>query len=177
MFRQSYLGGGSTIFGGTAIPFGLPTSNFDGKRTDTDFTPRASISFKPNDDHHFYASFSQGFKGGGFDPRGQSTQAPDLDGDGVDADDIFEYMTFEPEQVTSYELGWKGSFFDNRIYAGLALFHAKYKDMQIPASVGCIVNGIPNFCGLTSNAGKARIQGVEFEGNARLFGNPGGSTG
>ena len=56
----------------------------------------------------------------------------------------------------------------------MALFHAKYKDMQIPASVGCIVNGIPNFCGLTSNAGEARIQGVEFEGNARLFGNPGG---
>ena len=175
VFRQSYLGGGSTIFGGAAIPFGAPTSNFEGKRTDTDFTPRASVSFKPNDDHHFYASYSQGFKGGGFDPRGQSTQAPDLDGNGVDADDVFEYMAFEPEQVTSYELGWKGSFFDNRVYAGLALFHAKYKDMQIPASVGCIVNGIPNFCGLTSNAGKARIQGVEFEGNARIFGNPGAS--
>ncbi len=84
-------------------------------------------------------------------------------------------MTFEPEQVTSYELGWKGSFFDKRVYTSVALFHAKYKDMQIPASVGCIVNGIPNFCGLTSNAGKARIQGVEFEGNARIFGNPGAS--
>ena len=175
VFRQSYLGGGSTEFGGAGIPFGLPTSNFDGKRKDTDFTPRASISYKPNDDHHIYASFSQGFKGGGFDPRGQSTQAPDLDGNGVDAGDIFEYMTFEPEQVTSYELGWKGSFFDKRVYTSVALFHAKYKDMQIPASVGCIVNGIPNFCGLTSNAGKARIQGIEFEGNARIFGNPGAS--
>jgi len=174
VFRQSYLGGGSPVFGGAGIPFGAPTSNFDGKRTDNKFTPRASISYNPSEDHHFYASFSQGFKGGGFDPRGQSTQAPDLDGNGVDAGDIYEYMTFEPEQVTSYELGWKGSFFDNRIYAALALFHANYKDMQIPASVGCIVNGISNFCGLTSNAGKARIQGVEFEGNARLFGNPGG---
>ena len=174
VFRQSYLGGGSTVFGGLGIPFGAPTSNFEGKRTDTAFTPRASVSFKPNGNHHFYASFSQGFKGGGFDPRGQSTQAPDLDGDGVDAKDVFEYMTFEPEKVTSYELGWKGSFFDKRIYASVALFHASYKDMQIPASVGCIVNGVPNFCGLTSNAGKARIQGIEFEGNARLFGNPGG---
>ena len=34
---------------------------------------------------------------------------------GVDADEIYEYMTFEPEQVTSYELGWKGSFFDKRV--------------------------------------------------------------
>ena len=48
-------------------------------------------------------------------------------------------MTFEPEKVTSYELGWKGSFFDKRVFAGVALFHANYKDMQIPASVGCIV--------------------------------------
>ena len=43
--------------------------------------------------------------------------------------------------------------------------------MQIPASVP-YVSGFNSFCGLTSNAGKARIQGVEFEGNARLFGNP-----
>ena len=176
VFRQSYLGGGSPIFGGLGIPFGGPTSNFSGKRTDTAFTPRASISFKPNSDHHLYASYSQGFKGGGFDPRGQSTQAPDLNGDRVvDADEIYDYMAFEPEKVTSYELGWKGSFFDHRIYAGLAVFHADYKDMQIPASVPCVVSGINSFCGLTSNAGKAQIRGIEFEGNARVFGDPGGT--
>ncbi len=176
VFRQSYLGGGSPIFGGLGIPFGGPTSNFSGKRTDTAFTPRASISFKPNSDHHLYASYSQGFKGGGFDPRGQSTQAPDLNGDRVvDADEIYDYMAFEPEKVTSYELGWKGSFFDHRIYAGLAVFHADYNDMQIPASVPCVVSGINSFCGLTSNAGKAQIRGIEFEGNARVFGDPGGT--
>ena len=179
VLRQSFIGGGSPIFGGLGIPFpnlaASITSNFEGSRTDEDFTPRVSVSYKPNDDHHIYASFSQGFKGGGFDPRGQTTQTPDLDGSGsVDADEIYDYMTFLPEEVTSYELGWKGSFFDKRVFAGLALFHAKYKDMQIPASVPCIVSGIASFCGLTSNAGKARIQGIEFEGNARLFGNPGG---
>jgi iron complex outermembrane receptor protein len=174
VFRQSYLGGGSTIFGGLGIPFGAATSDFEGRRTDKAFTPRVSISFKPNDGHHFYASWSKGFKGGGFDPRGQSTQAPDLDGDGVDSADIYDYMAFEPEKVTSYELGWKASLFDKRVFTSLALFHAKYTDMQIPASVPCLVSGFASFCGLTSNAGKARIQGVEFEGNARLFGNPGG---
>ena len=46
--------------------------------------------------------------------------------------------------------------------------------MQIPGSVGCVVGGISTFCGVTTNAGKARIQGVEFEGNARVVGNPGG---
>jgi iron complex outermembrane receptor protein len=179
VFRQSYVGGGSPVFGGLGIPFPTPgasiTSDFEGKRTDTAFTPRASISFKPNGDQHFYASFSQGFKGGGFDPRGQSKLAPDLDGvGGVTADEVYDYMAFDPEKVTSYELGWKASLFDKRIYTSVALFHANYKDMQIPGSVGCVVGGLATFCGATSNAGKSRIQGVEFEGNARVVGNPGG---
>ena len=176
VFRQSYLGGGSEIFGGLGIPFLNPTSDFEGKRTDKAFTPRVSVSFKPNDDHHFYASWSKGFKGGGFDPRGQSKSAIDLDGDGdTDAADIFDYMTFEPEKVTSFELGWKASLLDKRVFTSLALFHAKYKDMQIPASSPCVdANGTNTFCGLTSNAGKAVIQGVEWEGDARLFGDPGG---
>ena len=176
VLRQTLFGGGSEIFGGAGNVFAT-TSDFEGRRHDKAFTPRASLSFKPNDDHHLYVSWSKGFKGGGFDPRGQSTRAPDLDGSGglpSDAE-IYEYMAFDPEKVTSYELGWKGSLFDKRVYAGVALFRADYQDMQIPASVGCQINGQPNFCGETSNAGKARIQGVEFEGNARLFGNPGGS--
>jgi len=176
VFRQSYLFGGSDVFGGSGTPFLNSTSDFEGSRTDKAFTPRVSVSFKPNDDHHFYASWSKGFKGGGFDPRGQSKSAIDLDGDGdTDAADIFDYMTFEPEKVTSFELGWKASLLDKRVFTSVALFRANYKDMQIPASSPCVdSNGTNTFCGLTSNAGKARIQGVEWEGDARLFGNPGG---
>lgn len=176
VLRQTLSGGGSPIFGGLG-GIVATTSNFEGKRKDTAFTPRASVSFKPNDDHHFYASWSKGFKGGGFDPRGQSTRAPNTDGipGPPSADEIYEYMAFDPEKVTSYELGWKASLLDKRVFTSVALFRANYKDMQIPASVGCVIGGQPNFCGETSNAGKAQIQGVEWEGNARLFGNPGGS--
>ena len=81
VFARHYLGGGHPIFGGARHSVRPPrTSNFEGRRKDTAFTPRASVSFKPNDDHHVYASWSKGFKGGGFDPRGQSTRAPELDG-------------------------------------------------------------------------------------------------
>ena len=182
VLRQSWVFGGSTTFGGSA-PFGNgvfagTTSNFTGKRTDTAFTPRLSVSFKPTPDHHLYASWSKGFKGGGFDPRGQTSQAPDFDHDGLrgnaDPDDVYEYMAFDPEKVTTYEIGYKASLFDRRISTGIALFHSDYKDMQIPASQACVVNGLANFCGVTSNAGKARIRGVEWEGNARVFGDSGG---
>ena len=66
-------------FDQTGVPFGRSprrTSDFEDSRKDTAWTPRFSISYKPNADHNIYASYSRGFKGGGFDPRGQSKSAP-----------------------------------------------------------------------------------------------------
>ena len=91
------------------------TSDFNGSKTDTDFSPRVSLSWYPNPQQHIYASYSQGFKGGSFDPRAQTTGAPDLDGDGtVSPEEIFAFMSFDPETVSSYELGIKSSWLDNR---------------------------------------------------------------
>jgi iron complex outermembrane receptor protein len=107
ILRQTKLGR-SAEFGGTPIVLAT-TSTFNGEARFTDFNPRASLSFKPNTDHLFFASYSQGFKGGGFDPRGLSTAAPDLNRDGIRSqDEIFDFLSFEPETVDSYELGWKG---------------------------------------------------------------------
>ena len=91
VLRQTLIFGGQPALGGSP-PFGTglviaTTSNFDGKRTDTAFTPRASVSFKPNPNHNFYVSYSKGFKGGGFDPRGQTSQAPTQS-----PQDVYDFM-------------------------------------------------------------------------------------
>jgi len=167
VFRQSYILGGSPELGGSdgfgvGTPFGAPTSDFEGRRTDRAFTPRASISFKPTPNQNIYISYSKGFKGGGFDPRGQSTQAPVQTPQG-----IYDYMAFDPEKVDSYELGWKASL--GRLQLATAIFDAEYKDVQVPASVGCLdAAGNQSFCGQTTNAGKARFRGVEIESNLRV---------
>ncbi len=169
VFRQNYTGGGSPLFGGAGAPFGANVSDFRGKRTDTAFTPRASISFKPNRDHNVYVSYARGFKGGGFDPRGASASAPDLNGNGVrEPDEIYEFMAFDPETVDSYELGWKGAVFDRRLRFAAAVFQADYEDVQVPGSVGAIINNVPTFVGVTTNAGKARFRGLELETNLRV---------
>ena len=169
ILRQNYLGGGSPEFGGAGVPFGAPSTDFSGSEKFKKFTPRLSVSFKPTADHHIYASYSKGFKGGGFDPRGVGANAPDLDGDGVRSDEeVADFLSFDPETVDSYELGYKGSLLDNRLNFAVAAFRADYKDVQIPGSVACTVSGLPTFCGVVSNAGKARFQGFEFEGNARV---------
>lgn len=170
ILRQSYLGGGSKIFGGLGLAYGAPGTDFSGGSTFTKFTPRASLSFKPTPDHNFYASYSQGFKGGGFDPRGVGTNAPDLNEDGVRSDaEVASYLSFRPEKVDSYEVGYKGNLFDGALYIALSGFYADYTDVQIPGSVACTDgNGNSSFCGIVSNAGKARFKGIELEGNARL---------
>jgi iron complex outermembrane receptor protein len=169
ILRQNYVGGGSTVFGGLGIPFGTPSTNFQGEHSWTKFTPRASISFKPTPDHNLYVSFSQGFKGGGFDPRGVGTNAPDTNHNGVrDPSEVGAFLAFKPETVNSYEIGYKGSLFDRRMYLAVAAFRADYTDVQIPGSAACTSGGIATFCGVTTNAGKARFQGLEVESNAKV---------
>ncbi|WP_052129694.1 TonB-dependent receptor [Sphingomonas sp. 35-24ZXX] len=168
ILRQTKLGR-SAQFGGNPVVLAT-TSNFNGEARFTDFNPRASLSFKPNSDHLFFASYSQGFKGGGFDPRGLSTAAPDLNRDGVRSQqEIFDFLSFEPETVDSYELGWKGSFADNAINLAVTGFYADYTNVQVPGSAGFDSNGDgvnDTFIGVTTNAGKAEFKGLEFEGNA-----------
>ena len=171
ILRQTYLGGGSPVFGGAGVAFGAPGTNFTGNREFTRFTPRASVSYKPTPDHNLYASYSQGFKGGGFDPRGVGANAPDLDGNGVRSnEEVAAFLSFRPESVDSYEVGYKGNLLDGMLYVAVAGFYADYTDIQIPGSVACTVSGLPSFCGVVSNAGKATFKGLEFEGRMRLGG-------
>ena len=176
VFRANLLSGGAPELGGV-FPFDQPgtqlgaaTSDFNGRRTDTAFTPRASISFKPNRDHNVYASYSRGFKGGGFDPRGLTTQTPRSNpAVPPTAEEIYEFMDFDPETVDSYELGWKAALLDRRLQFAAALFQADYKDVQVPGSVGgTTATGVPTFVGVTTNAGKARFRGLELETNWRV---------
>ncbi|WP_109356364.1 TonB-dependent receptor [Sphingorhabdus sp. EL138] len=179
ILRTSFVNGFSDQFGGAGVPFAV-TSDFEGSDTFKEFTPRASISWKPDENHNIYFTYSRGFKGGGFDPRGQSSATPDFDQDGtISADEVFDFLQFDPETVDSYELGWKGSLLDNRLNVSVALFKGDYSDVQIPGSVGFDTDGDgtnDSFAGITSNAASADVNGFEFEGRAlvgRDFAGPG----
>ncbi|RMB08487.1 TonB-dependent receptor [Eilatimonas milleporae] len=171
ILRQTLAGGFSERFGGAGTVIAT-TSDFNGSETYEEFNPRASISWQPTEEHNFYFTYSEGFKGGSFDPRGQSTAAPDLDGDGdIDNDDIFEFLRFEPEEVEMFELGWKAALFDRRLLFSIAGFLSNYTNVQIPGSIGVDTTGDgvnDSFIGITSNAGDADINGIEFEGQALL---------
>ncbi|MEA3011637.1 MAG: iron complex outerrane recepter protein [Sphingomonadales bacterium] len=170
VIRANYLNGPSPALGGNGVQLGARTSNFNGEATFTEFTPRASLSFRPDDNNTIYASWSRGFKGGGFDPRGLSTAAPDLNGNGTrEPGEIYDYFLFDPERVTSYEIGYKANLFDRRLRLAIAGFYADYTDVQVPGSVGAVINNVPTFVGVTTNAGAATFKGVEVEVFANLL--------
>ena len=60
----------------------------------------------------------------------------------------------------------RASLFDRRLrFAGLPVFYADYKDVQVPG-IGRRrqINSIRNvFVGVTTNAGKATFKGIELE--------------
>ncbi|MEZ5995620.1 MAG: TonB-dependent receptor [Hyphomonadaceae bacterium] len=160
--RQFFAPGPSPAFGGPgAIGATEPTPTFRGARTDDAFTPRVILAWEPNPDLNLYASYSQGFKGGGFDPRGNFANADVRAG-------------FLPEFVDSYELGAKFSLFDGRVRINSDVFFADYTDVQIPGSV--IIPGPPvTFVGTVTNAGAAEMTGFEFEGTAQFTDNLSGA--
>lgn len=145
------------VFAGDQSPFfrGEPigVDPFVNSRSDSKFTPRASISWDPYDELHLYVSYSQGFKGGGFDPRGNYAVEEVREG-------------FKPEIVDAYELGAKSELFDGRLIANAALFYSDYTDVQIPGSAAIDTDGDgvnDDFIGTVTNAGEGEISGFEME--------------
>ncbi len=125
------------------------TAEFEDKRTDW----RLAASYNLTDDAMVYGSASTGYKGGGVNPR------PFF------ADQL---KTFESEELTSYELGFKSTLFDNTLRFNAAAFFTQYDNIQliltqceVPVFVDPDLIGPP--CLKPANVGDAEIQGVEFE--------------
>lgn len=110
----------------------------DGSISDTqswdDTTARVLAKWRLTDDRMLFASYTQGFKSGGFgtfsaaDAQGNP---PDFGATGLTQADGYRPTTFEPETVDSYEIGYKDSFFDGQANVDLTAFYYEYQDLQI----------------------------------------------
>ena len=113
------------------------------------FTPQANLAYQPTTDLLAYATVATGFKSGGYD---------------INATTIAGLQTpFNPEKVTSYEVGVKDSALNHRLQLDLAVYRAYYHDLQVTSFNPIAVDYV------TSNAASSLIQGVEFEGVAKLL--------
>ena len=99
-----------------------------------------------------YATASTGFRGGGVSARPFNARQA-LEG------------IFEPETLRSFELGLKSDFLDNRFRINLAVFSSRHKDVLLSLRDCSDFGGGP--CGVITNAGNAKLEGVELEMTAR----------
>jgi len=156
VFRRQYLGIRSPGFGnGAAVPIAAPRTDYTATKEFEKFTPRVSVSYKLTPDLTTYVSWGEGFKSGGFDMRGDAVLYPDT------------VKGYRPETVETWEIGLKGSLFDNRLNFATAIYDSSYEDQQITTQypAGATVASV------VDNVGSSSIRGWEFEGRLRVTDN------
>lgn len=117
------------------------------ERTDSYFTPRATVQFTPVDGYLLYATYAEGEKPGGFSTL--------FGGTGLTDRDTFE---FKPEKLKNYELGAKMRLSPTWI-VNAAIFRQDFSDKQVNVQIAAgntIVTRI-------DNAASATIDGAEIE--------------
>lgn len=117
----------------------------DAKTRVKKWTPMVNVSWEATPDFMLYATYSEGFKGGGYTQRVFPPE-PSL-------------PSFEPETVKSYEAGFKLMALGNSVRLNGAGFYTDYDQMQL------LVADATRVGPFITNAGKARIQGLELETN------------
>jgi len=128
------------------IARGFATSTFEFSERFGRFSPSASLRYQPTEDLNLYALWGRGFKSGGFNGRGVG--------------DASELISYGPEKVTSYEVGFKSRWFQRRLTLNGSLFSTNYDDIQL---VNIQINQTSGrIIVVTDNAGKARINGAEL---------------
>lgn len=150
VYRQNFTGLRSPLFGNAAAVPGLLRTNYTNSRTFEEVTPRVSLTWEPSDDLTLYASYSQGFKSGGFDMRGDAVLTPAT------------VNGYDPEFVDTYEIGFHSSWFNGRANLSGAIFTSEYSDMQITRQEPTLGGSIASF---VDNAAQATIDGAELEGS------------
>ncbi|MFO6448366.1 TonB-dependent receptor [Erythrobacter sp. NE805] len=107
-----------------------------------EFTPKVGIEYRVNSDAFLFASYSKGFRAGGFNGRLIRPQA--------------SVPAYAPDTNDTYEAGFKTDWLDGRLRVNGTLFYSKYKDIQ-----QTIVDPQVQF--RVANAGDATLKGFELE--------------
>jgi iron complex outermembrane receptor protein len=110
--------------------------------SDGEFTPTASLMYSLNQSWNFYATYSSGYKSGGFN---------------VDVLSTPNNIGFDAERVANFELGAKAVLFNGRAQANLAVFYMDYKDLQVTQY------DPDTFSNYIGNAASASVSGIEFD--------------
>lgn len=109
------------------------------ERSETQLSPKLTLSYFLNEDISFYTSLSRGFKSGG-------VNAISFTG---------EQLEFEPEEARSIELGLRSQWLDNSLQLNMTAYRMDFDDLQVLAFNGLLFD--------VTNAAAAFSEGLESE--------------
>jgi len=147
----------AALAAGLTAGFNLQDHELDDKRDEEVLTPSFSVQYDFNEDTMLYASYSTGYKSGGFDARNTNAIMGTLPSGVPGGGDVF---SFDEEEAETIELGAKMSLLDGTAELNAALFLTDYTDMQVSVFDGAFGFSV-------ANAGEARVQGLELDGRWR----------
>ncbi|NBP95858.1 MAG: TonB-dependent receptor, partial [Gammaproteobacteria bacterium] len=151
-FVGSNFGGSDPISESSSASLSDCKPAFNDSEDWSNFTPKVGLTWNISDAMMGYASYSRGFRSGGYNVRFSDTSlvtSPDAPGSTPGP--------YNEEVVDALEIGLKTDVGDGRGRFNVALFHNAYEDMQLSAN---------NQSGVQSifNAAEATMQGIELEG-------------
>ncbi len=116
-------------------------------QTFTNWSPEATLTWKPSRDVTVYGAYKTAYKSGGFSNSSIytiNTSVPD-------------FFTFDPEKAKGFEGGVKTTLFDRQLRFNVGVYTYKYTDLQVTYldSAALSYNSV--------NAGSVRTKGVEVE--------------
>lgn len=119
---------------------------------ESNLSGQLAASYRFADDLLGYASWSRGYKAGGINLEviGPNVQP-----------------TFDAERVTSFEVGLKSSFWNDRAMLDLALYQADVDDYQALTNRAPANEYAPPIRDNLINVGKVRLRGIELDGLLR----------
>lgn len=135
----------------------------DQARAFEEIQPKISLTWDVGTDTTLFANWGIGFKSGGFNSSGSQATIDlfinDALGTNVSIEDFFR-----KETSSAFELGFKGSYFDDRLTLEGAGYYTSVEDMQFfEFFVGAF-----GLLRIVNNIDDVDIYGVEFAANAAL---------
>ncbi len=111
--------------------------------------PKVTLNYTPAENKLLYATYSEGFRPGGFN-RGGGVYSLDLDFPTVKT-------TYDTDDVVNYEFGWKTRWMDNRLQFNGNVYFIEWTDMQVsrfdPENVSILT--------FIENSADSEIRGIE----------------
>lgn len=155
-----FQSGGTDNFGPIVPIDPPPGTSFTRTLANTSFNWRAALDYTLSDDIMAYASVATGFKSGGFNGSFLASDPVQINA---------QLAPIRPENVTSFEIGEKARFLDNRLLLNAALFYNAYRDLQI--FVLAPIPGTLLATNILSNARHAHMMGADIQIEAQPIDN------